>query len=75
MFIPKANQESLFEAAKPLSKVLIFMYYQLIIVMNRPILGISHHIGRVNNTSEVRHQTDSKYIIYRLDSLIIVGDG
>jgi hypothetical protein len=29
----------------------------------------------VNNTSEVRHQTDSKYIMYRHDSLIIVGDG
>jgi hypothetical protein len=49
--------------------------YQIIIDMDRPIRGISHHVGRVNYTSEVRLQTDSKYIIYRLDSLIMVGDG
>ncbi len=48
---------------------------QVIIDMDRPIRGISHHVGRVNYTSEVRLQTDSKYIIYRLDSLIMVGDG
>jgi hypothetical protein len=48
--------------------------YQSIIGRNRPIRGISHHVGRVNNTTEVRHQTDSKYIIYRFDSLLIAGD-